>query len=921
MGRKLDAFKAAFRVSNIARQASFARRRLKVEAALHTADGFLAPTGANRLTATHPKRGAHQQTRTALQNQLDAAVACAVSHPNRAYVDLGPVKQAARALSEELRELVATEFSSFSQAMQVYDTRFNALVAIQPQVPGFGVIVPAMRKEHGDIRGFAQAWDFDKARARLVGLGQMITTVETLWQERAQYLDAVGPVDLAYGQLRPRGQRQARCADELRRMTDAHTAVHSAAEQGQYADANRQLEETYRPAVHRLEAILEWHGYAAQLNTAEQRLNELQRMGATELPALRYRMKLAREHARREDYTEASRAFKAVGPEIQGLYASYDSNPQHRRWARMNSAYLSVSAQLDELKVFDQNYPPPNGALRNYKWQWQNILTYVDDGQFKDACDTLDGLLPLVNRLHTRLAELENHALLEAANHSRYCTAESVPSLPALDRARGAFETATIHVENAFSLSSTDNIRTLRDTKLARADALILLYQQTGRRDTPAWERVAFYDYEDRSYLPALMAALREPTTTPQLSQMHADLRSRHDDVMESVRQDRFDTALQQARQVVLRSTALEQAAGQVTRAAKALHQRYEKSRAQIEGIQSRIDDKTPPLTNDEDRFMQALAAFQMERQSARPDITACFRLLATGVEPALDKLLRAHVDTLKQQAANADTAALATAFIDQTSDWELACLPSEHQVALLQRHRESWSTQPSGSKEQVRLIQKHRRATQRKIYKNMHMDEDFLEHDREKRALIVAELKNDRALKAARTNWDTMDWDDKKEILQKVANAECRAFNFDPVPVITLADLGGSKRSVTNGYFDPNTKSIVINVNPASSANDFERAVDLIIHENAHYYQDQLCEGLIDPTTRDPRLNKQVEMFKLNNHPASAYVTGAEHFRIYQRQPLEAHAHLIGPATARDLLLHLEPEEELDMSGISLFD
>ena len=56
------------------------------------------------------------------------------------------------------------------------------------------------------------------------------------------------------------------------------------------------------------------------------------------------------------------------------------------------------------------------------------------------------------------------------------------------------------------------------------------------------------------------------------------------------------------------------------------------------------------------------------------------------------------------------------------------------------------------------------------------------------------------------------------------------------------------------------------------------------------------LENGTLDK--KDPAY-EEAQLFEINDGP-QAYVDGAEDFAVYKKQPLEEHAHLNGPETAK---------------------
>ena len=194
-------------------------------------------------------------------------------------------------------------------------------------------------------------------------------------------------------------------------------------------------------------------------------------------------------------------------------------------------------------------------------------------------------------------------------------------------------------------------------------------------------------------------------------------------------------------------------------------------------------------------------------------------------------------------------------------------------------------------------------RAAQREVYKALKLDEKFVKEDKKKRKEIVKALVPDKAAKAEfkdkRKNWSKQSDDQKITMIRKAVQAQSKVLGI-PAPEIVKIDEPPKDGLITNGYFNPTDGKIYINLNPKSSVHDFEKAIDLAFHENSHNYQNELVKKLENGTLdkKDPAY-EQALLFEANDGP-QAYVDGAEDFAVYKKQPLEEHAHLNGPETAK---------------------
>ena len=660
-----------------------------------------------------------------------------------------------------------------------------------------------------------------------------------------------------------------------------------------------------------------WLGFKNTVDATENKIGALDTEGATEVPRLRYELKFVREHGARDNYAKAIADFASLRGEVDTLHSDYTTNPARKQWAAVESDYLSVQSKVEELQEAVSNLGAPSTGVTPHVSSLTAIRQAETSGDFAGARQKLLALKPKVDAMHGKIGALVRHHVEMDKHGKRVEAAEAVPAGPAVDTALNELATAKLAASNACNLSSAQLLDGLRQTLLVKADAVLNAYNSANPdQTTEPWARVEYPRYWGATVAPLLNQARRVQPVTKAIGSLLQQLETEVTQSENSASGNQWQTALTEARTVVTRAGEVLNAEKSAGRAAKALHARYGKQQARILGMKSTIENLPQPRTVDQDGYLNALLEFDTEHGGATPDYAKCMTLLVTKLEPALKQVLATHVETLKQGVTGSNTGALASDFIDQLEDWELRTLPAAEQVKLLNKSRETWATPPVDEAERNK-----RRRLQRKIYQNMDMDEQFLEHEAERRRELVDSVKNDKDFRSARETWtdQTMTWEARKKVLQKLADQQCKAFGFGPPPVIKLVDLGGNEYGVTNGYFDPATKAIVLNTNRYSSANDFQKALDLIVHENSHYYQDQLCTGLVDPKTTDPRIKTQVELFKANDAPGG-YVTSSEEHKVYQVQPLEIHAHFAGPETASSIVAYLESgDTTVDLSQIGI--
>ncbi|MGL4512187.1 MAG: hypothetical protein ACRCT8_03795 [Lacipirellulaceae bacterium] len=190
-------------------------------------------------------------------------------------------------------------------------------------------------------------------------------------------------------------------------------------------------------------------------------------------------------------------------------------------------------------------------------------------------------------------------------------------------------------------------------------------------------------------------------------------------------------------------------------------------------------------------------------------------------------------------------------------------------------------------------------------IYKVRSLDPEFEKVDRLKREELIDKLKNDPELAKARENWKTMSKDDKLKVMEKVAGIHTGVYGTaDMEPKMSVKsydkpptkDADGNVTGWNNGIYDFSNGELTINTNPYVASeepyegvkfNNFDKSMDLAVHEAGHRYQQYLVKevtaGNIPKT--DPRYQQAIS-FKVND----GYYT-SEPADVYENQPMESHS------------------------------
>ena len=270
---------------------------------------------------------------------------------------------------------------------------------------------------------------------------------------------------------------------------------------------------------------------------------------------------------------------------------------------------------------------------------------------------------------------------------------------------------------------------------------------------------------------------------------------------------------------------------------------------------------------------------------------TAILRAPRVGV--AADALIAKQAEHDAAKSGATAKASKALTALTAASVEDISKLDSGKQVELLEQLRaEKGELTPE------------QRAAQRKVYAAMKIDPVFKEADEKRRKELGKSIRKDKELMEAKDKWADVPIADRLRLLERTLKSECAIYGM-PVPEVrTFSEPPGDE-----GFFDPVTNAISLNIHEDADFHDFYECIDTIVHENAHNYQEymvtKLAEGLIKPGDPD---YKQALMFAANSGGGD-YVDSDEDKAIYKKQPLEEHAWATGKGIAA--LLQLDEDEE----------
>lgn len=354
-----------------------------------------------------------------------------------------------------------------------------------------------------------------------------------------------------------------------------------------------------------------------------------------------------------------------------------------------------------------------------------------------------------------------------------------------------------------------------------------------------------------------------------------------------------------------------------VDKAESQLHKQYKKQEAELLEAEKVAKTKTDPVPDADKQYLAALKTFRDLRDTDKKFGDALAKLPDLGLKAraVLQPVIAAakqKVQTVSTAPQNQRTGLAKTAITTELSPYQLAALSPDEQITLMQALRTNGDFAATANS----TARKEARAAQVKLYNAMKLDEQFLEEDAKKRKVMTDTLLEEHRemLLKAKVDWKRKPanpqeaaqfLEDKRKVLETIVEAQCTAFGF-PKPVLPI-EFEDNAAVLDNGAFDPTTRKITLNKNSVA-LNDFQSAIDLLIHENHHNHQDDLVKRLALPDSDGRKiapghpLYTQARLFQMND-ANGGYVPPGEGLVAYMKQPLEEHSWSAGPKGARELV------------------
>ncbi|HMF10723.1 MAG TPA: hypothetical protein VKE94_00405, partial [Gemmataceae bacterium] len=371
---------------------------------------------------------------------------------------------------------------------------------------------------------------------------------------------------------------------------------------------------------------------------------------------------------------------------------------------------------------------------------------------------------------------------------------------------------------------------------------------------------------------------------------------------------------------LIAKADEISAAREQTDKAETQLFKKYRPIQKRVEEADKVVKGTAPPLPETDTAFADELAKFRdfWDKDKRYGEAEKLIDSLKTKAEAVLQPVIAAGKQKAKDigdmpessdgEKSNKRTAAQDAINTGQLSQFQLESLTPDEQIKLMK------SVRVGGDMNFGPL-----RAAQIKIYGAMKLDQKFLAEDAKGRKKMIEKLLEEKKdlLLEAKSNWNKKPANDeekanlldqKRQFLEEIVKAQCKAFGYDfPILPILFKD---EPKVLDNGSYSWATNKITLNMNSVA-LNDFESALDLVIHENFHNYQRQLVARLHLPDSDEKKIKPtdplydQARCFELNHGGTTpgAYVKSGEGQAAYMKQPKEEHSWYAGPKTARGLV------------------
>jgi len=653
-----------------------------------------------------------------------------------------------------------------------------------------------------------------------------------------------------------------------------------------------------------------WDAIAHEVAEADGKLAKLVEWKDAEADQLQNARNAIEDLLAADKYNEAVKSFPGFKAGVENKFA------EKQMWYE---GKLSLEAEID--KKLDDLSKLNSSVAADVRKRLPGINSSAAAGEFQKALNDLTDLKVDVGKVLA--AFLHHEAAMNELKPDINLAAQALSdnSINLLDQ-RLAYEGALRNVSQAKTLTKYTKLPDLRANLKTKLDALLIDYRENG--SSPAhqsWLKSKFDQVQllgrSKDY-----KVLTVPRKSPGILMLKGEFdRLFQAAAMKGEPADPSKDDVEAWELVIAKADEILAARENTDKAETRLFKKYRPIQTRVEAAEKIVETKTTALTPDESLFSDELTDFRDSwfRDKNYAEAEGLIESLRTKAEVVLQPVIAAGKELVKdigempesteEERALKRRAARAAINSGQLSQLQLESLTPEEQITLVRALRLG-----------ADMSFDENRQAQAKIYNAMTLDPSFLEAEAKGRKQVTERLLREKRdlLLEAKSLWNKKPANEeekakllekKRELLAEIVEVQCDVFDFDEPVAIEFEerdDVGD------NGEFDPNTNKIVLNKNSVA-LNDFESALDLIVHENHHNFQFQLVDKLdqgklpatLPPDNRPNPWYQQALLFALNME-SGGYVKPEEGQGDYMKQPMEEHSWYSGPKTARGLVKEL---------------
>jgi hypothetical protein len=207
------------------------------------------------------------------------------------------------------------------------------------------------------------------------------------------------------------------------------------------------------------------------------------------------------------------------------------------------------------------------------------------------------------------------------------------------------------------------------------------------------------------------------------------------------------------------------------------------------------------------------------------------------------------------------------------------------------------------------------RQEAMAKVYNTIPLDDQFRNVDDVRRETALTNVRNE--MKQVRADWLNLAPEKKLEALNRVIEIQCESMGLEKKDWPPLKSFADAPKNLVppetyakcNGFYYPEDGKIYLNEKKDFLRADFDEALDHVMHENSHHYQDILIQrleaGELKPGDAE---YQQALLFQLNNGVGYLDLES----EAYKTQPQERHSWLAGGEAHKAFVADARAEVQL---------